>query len=87
LLLPYEGVTAQSLEASRRDGLMLLTDRDDRTTTLLDLAPGPGQERDLLLEPDATAWEEEARALHDAFDEWYRGTVLNSASRPVPWKR
>lgn len=87
LLLPYEGETSKSLEASRREGLMLLTDREKRTSTLLDLAPGPGKERDLLMEPDVTRWAEEARALQDAFDEWYRGTVLDSASRPMRWKR
>lgn len=87
LLVPFEGVTNGQLEASRREGLMLLTDREGRTTTLLDLAPGPGNERDLLLEPDSTPWTEEARALNDAFDDWYRSTVLEAASRPVRWER
>jgi hypothetical protein len=84
VLFPYEGQTNQDLEGSRRGGVLLLTDRQTGESTLLDLAPGPGQERDLLLEPQTGPWEEEARALRDAFDDWYRATILEAAARPVP---
>jgi hypothetical protein len=87
ILFPYEGLTNQHLEGSRRGGVMLLTDRQTGDSTLLDLAPGPGQERDLLLEPRSGSWAEEARALRDTFDDWYRATVLEAAARPVPWNQ
>ncbi len=87
LLMPYPTVTGQELEASRRDGLVLYRDRRLQTDMLLDLAPGPGKERDLLQDEGALQWADEAQALHDAFDEWYRSTILSAAARPVLWKR
>ncbi len=87
IVFPYQGVTLAELQASRREGVVLLTDRARDATQLLDLAPGPGQERDLLAPPAQTTWVEEARALEDAFADWYRTTILGSAARPVRWVR
>ena len=86
VLMPFEGVTRSHLEASRREGLMLLTDQTTGDRFLYDITPGPGRERDLLVGPEATRWTAETRALGEAFDDWYRTTILTSAARAVLWE-
>jgi len=86
LLFPYPGLTQNQLEASRREGIMLLNDRRTDLAALYDLAAGPGHERNLLGPRHSDDWEEEARFLQDAFDDWYRSTSLASAARPVRYE-
>jgi hypothetical protein len=86
MLLPFQGVTRKHMESSRRDGLMLLVDRQAGTRSLYETGGEPGPDVDLLAPPAAQVWLNEAEFLEAAFDEWYRDRILSSAARAVPWQ-
>ncbi len=85
VLLPFDGVTASDLRASRSGRWLRLQDVAGGKVSLFDLQADPGATRDLLalppLDRDAVL---AADGLARAFDDWRRSCLLLAAPQAVP---
>lgn len=83
LLMPHAGVTTRWLEASRRGGLLLLSDPLLDKRGVFDLERDPLARNDLLQNADDLVIRTEAEALAEHFETWYRDELTERAAWPV----